>query len=246
MEKYKTKIVTTLAEKLHEYLNSINGREEILNPPGKERISEVSFLFISEEVPFRLQSGIKKWCNNGPEVKSIIEDAEEKIRVFVKDIELELHEIEVDMKGGTDTYNDSTYSPGGATIVIGLLLLPITLALALVVGILAIPIVLAMSIFNGSEKRLKLANTIYDQLVQNIPMPLLRRGFEQTFGIAYGKAIVRVFDEYLPNVIESLLIMNEKLLHTQNAIKQKEESFKRLEKKIQQIQIATDNFERNY
>lgn len=238
-------MIKTLAKKLHEYLNSSKGREEILNPPGKKRISEVSILFISEEVPFRLQSGIRSWCK-GPEVKSIIEDADDKIRVFANDIELKLHEIEVDMRGGTDTYADSTYIPGGATIVLGLLLLPVTLVLVIVVGILAIPTVLLVSLFTGSENRLNMANSIYDQLVQKIPMPLLRGGFEQSFGIEYSKAIVRVFDESLPNVTESLLIMNEKLLHTQNDIKQKEKSFKRLEKKIQQIQIATNNFERDY
>lgn len=245
LEIYKTKLIDTLALKLHDYLKSSKGREEILNPPGKQRISEVSFLYISEEVPLRLLSGMKRWCK-GQEVKLIINEANERIMVFVKDIELQLHEIEVEMRGVTGTSPDFRYSPGGASIVLGILLLPLTLVFLIVVGIVAIPVVFIMSLFKGSDYRLNLANDIYDKCVQKIPMHVLKGVFEQSFGKEYSKAIVRVFDESLPNMIESFINMNKKLLDKKNDFKKKENSFKQLEKNIQQIQIATDNFERDY
>lgn len=240
--KYKTEIISILAGKLYTYLHSDDGREEILNPLGKKKISKVSLLFLPTEVPLRFQNGLKKWCK-GQEVETIIEEADEKIKSFAANIESKLHSIVIDMTGANES---ESFSFNGATIALGILFLPLTLVLAIVVVVVFLPIGLLFSVALGSEHRLEIANGLYKQCRDQFSMSYLKDGFEKSFGVEYGRAIERVFDESFPNVIESLFDTNQYLLDNNQAIKQAEESLKRLEKKIQQIQIATDNFERNY
>lgn len=241
MEKYKTSVVSKLAEKLYSYLHSSNGREEILNPPGTKKIIDVSYFLLTDEVPSRFQNGIKRWCI-GQEVKTIIEDADAKLRSFSQAIGLRLREIEIDMTGA---YASGPKNPDGAMIVLGIILLPLTLVLAIVTVVLFLPIGLAVSVFIGSGMRRKLADDLYDACLKQISLSGLMEGFENSFGVEYGKAISRVFDESLPNVIDSLLTLNKRLLVRHNDIKQKEESLMRLKGKILKIQTATEHFERN-
>lgn len=211
LESYKTEIISTLAEKLHAYLHSSHGREHILNPPDTTRISEVSYTSLTEEVPSRVKTGIQKWCD-GQEVKSVIEDADAKIRSLVKDIESKLKEIEIEMTGINTTVDNS---PSGAALIglgLGLLFLPFSIVFTFVFALVFAPIFMAWGWVIGAEGRRQKANDIYDECLTKISMYELKESFEKSFGVEYGKIIVRVFDESLPKVIESLRKTNTKLL----------------------------------
>lgn len=107
LESYKSEIITKLAEKLQAYLYSSRGREDILNPPHKQIICEVSYRSLDKEVPARVQSGIQRWCE-GQEVKAIIDDADAKMKSTVEEIESQLQEIEIEMTGIYTRVEDST------------------------------------------------------------------------------------------------------------------------------------------
>ncbi|XP_063437683.1 uncharacterized protein LOC134718824 isoform X2 [Mytilus trossulus] len=241
---YKTKITSQLTEKLYTYLNSSHGREEILNPPGKTKIWNVAYRSVGQEVQSRLQSGINRWCD-GQEVKAIIEEADAKVRLRVKDIESKLLEIEIEMTGVDPRVEGSTIILG-LGMSLGLLFLPFSIVFTFVFTIVFAPIYFAWGWVIGSAGVQKKADAIYDECVGKISKNELKEGFEKSFGVEYGKVIVRIFEESVPKVIESLLITNKKLLAEHKAIKEKSESFMRLKGKILKIQTATEHFESDF
>ncbi|CAG2208609.1 unnamed protein product [Mytilus edulis] len=99
-----------------------------------------------------------------------------------------------------------------------------------IIVVVFLPIGLLFSVALGSEHRLEIANGLYKQCRDHFSMSSLKDDFEKSFGVEYGRAIERVFDESFPNVIESLFDTNQYLLDNNQAIKQAEESLKRLEK----------------
>lgn len=244
LEIYKTEITSQLAEKLYAYLYSSHGREEILNPPGETKIWDVSYRSVGQEVQSRLQSGINRWCD-GQEVKSIIEDADTKIRLSVNDIESKLLEIEIEMTG-LDPRVEGSRVILGLGLSLGLLFLPFSIVLTFVFAVVFAPLYIAWGWVIGSAGVRKKADEIYDECLGKISKLELQESFENSFGVEYGKVIIRIFEESVPKVIESLLITNKKLLVEHKAIKQKSESFMRLKGKIQKIQTATENFERDF
>ncbi|XP_052084422.1 uncharacterized protein LOC127721667 [Mytilus californianus] len=244
LESYKAEIISMLAEKLHAYLHSGHGQSEILCPPGKTSICDVSYSSIGEEVPQRIQSGIQRWCD-GEEAKSIIEDADAKIKAFVKDIESKLQEIEIEMTG-IDVRADT--SSTGAAILglglgLGLLFLPFSIVFTFVFALAFAPIYMAWGFFLGAGGRRQKVNEIYDDCLRKISMSDLKASFASSFGVEYGKVIVLIFDESVPKVIGSLLTTNKKLQDEYQAIKRKKKSFMRLKENIRNIQTATENFE---
>lgn len=239
LEKYKTHIVSMLAEKLYYYLHSINGREEILNPQNTKKIGVVSYLLLIDEVPSRFENGIKRWCM-GQEVKTIIEDADAKLRSYSEALELEVREIESDM---TEAYASDSNHPDVAMIVLEIILLPWKIVTSILTVVVFLPIIWAGSVVVRSRM---LADTLYDECLKQISLSGLKKFFENSFGVEYSKAIVRVFDESLPNDINSLLTLNKRLLVRNNDIKQKEESLMRLKENILKIRTATEQFKRNY
>lgn len=243
LEMFKIETITELTEKLYDYLRSEDGREEILNPPDKIKICEVKYRLLWQEVPPRFNCGIKRWCE-GQEVKQIIEGADKKLRLFVKDIELKLKEIEIGMIG-MDTNTDVDFSHNGAAILLGVLLLPFAIVFAIVFALIYVPVMLVKGLFVSSEVHHKMVVTIYNACLTQISKEELRKCFEKSFGEEYGKVIVRIFDISFPNLLASLLFTNTKLLQNYKNIVQKQDSYRRLKKKIQNIQEATDNFERN-
>lgn len=244
LESYKTEIISTLAEKLHAYLHSSRGREQILNPPGTTRIFEVANTSLTEEIPARVKNGIQQWCD-GQEVKSVFDDADAKIRSLDKDIESKLKEIEIEMTGINTTSENSTIQASLIELGLGLPFLPSSIVFTFVFPLDFSRIFKAWCLVIGVVGRRQTANDIYDECLTKISMSTLKASFEKSFGVEYGKIIVRIFDEWLPKVIESLRKTNTKLLEEHKSIKQNRDSLMRLKDNIQEIQVTTENFERN-
>lgn len=96
LKRYKTEIISKLAEVLHTYLHSSLGREDILNPPDTRGISDVMVASLLEEVHSRLKNGVQRHCERR-EVQSFIEDADTRLRSLVKDIEQQLQDLEIEI-----------------------------------------------------------------------------------------------------------------------------------------------------
>lgn len=241
LEIYKTEITSQLADKLHAYLYSSQGREEILNPPGETKIAEVSYRTLGKAVPSRIQSGINRWYHS-QEVIRIIEDAYANSRLRIKDIELKLLEIEIELTGvDPRVVGSSTFLWLGLGL--GFLLLPFSTVFSFVIAVVFAPLYIAWGWVIGSAGVRKKADEIYKKCLGKISKRELKESFENSFGVEYDEVIIRIFEESVPRVIESVLITNEKLLAGHKAIKQKSESFMRLKGKIQ---TATENFESDF
>lgn len=225
---------------MYDYLRSDDGREEILNPPGKDKISKVTYLSLVQEVRSRIKSGIKRWCR-GHEAKLIIEDADTKIRLFVKEVGTRVQEIEIALTG-IDT--GVQYSNFVTTFLVGRLILPSTIVYATFLVLMFYPIFLIKILFESSESHRQLVDNIYDECLTQMSLSDLRKCFKNSFGVEYGKVIESIFDIYLPNLLNSLLITNERVLGEIKDIKEKQDSYGRLNVNIQKIQDATDKYER--
>lgn len=243
LERSKIETIKVLTEKLYEYLCSEDGREEILNPPDKKKICEVKYRLLWREVPPRFNGGIKRWCE-GQEVKTIIEGADKKLKLFVKDIELKLQEIEIEMTG-TDSNTDVDFSHNGAAILLGVLLLPFVIVFAIVFALIYVPVTLIKGAFVSSEVHHNMVVSMYSACLTQITKDEIRKCFEKSFGVEYSKMIVSIFDNSFPNLLASLFVTNTRLLQNYKDILQKQDCYRRLKKKIQNIKEATDNFERN-
>lgn len=233
LKRFKTKIISKLAEILHGYLHSSLGREEILNPPDAIKISNVMFTSPEEKVESRIKCGMQRICEKR-EVKSIIEEADTKIRSIVKDIELQLQNLETEISE-IDTITTG-FASIGLGIGLGLLFLPPSNVFTWNFHSLHAPSDLFWL-------RLMGANAIH-RCLRKMTIFEVESCLQKAFGVEYDKVIVRIFDEALPKVIESLLTKNKRRFDVQKAVKQKPQSFLRLEEKIKEIQIATEHFER--
>ncbi|XP_071140049.1 uncharacterized protein [Mytilus edulis] len=243
LESYKSEIITKLAEKLQAYLYSSRGREDILNPPHKQIICEVSYRSLDKEVPARVQSGIQRWCE-GQEVKAIIDDADAKMKSTVEEIESQLQEIEIEMTGIYTRVEDST----GAVILglglgLGFLFLPFSIVFTFVFALVIAPLYIVWGWFVSPAGVRQKVDEIYNECLSKVSMSELKASFAKSFGVEYNKVIVRIFDESIPKLIASLRTTNKKLLDEHKSIKQKRDSFMRLKENIQKIQEATKNFE---
>lgn len=243
LEKYKYKIIHSLTTKLHAYLHSRNGREQILNPPGTKQMCEIAFISLQEEVKLRFKKGIEKWCK-GQEATSIIKTADTHLRSKIKDIESKLHEIEISMTGKMTP--DFTMADG-ALVLLTILILPFTLHYIIAISLMCLPISLPCLIggyLAGVDYRGFLIDDAYNMFLSRVSLPSLNKSFEASFGKEYDEVIVRIFDKHLPNRIDSMLLTNEMLLKKYQIIKQKQGSYLRLGEKIRQIHEAMEKFER--
>lgn len=190
-----------------------------MNPPGAESISNVKKELLKEVVPFRLGSGIQRWCD-GQEVQSIIEAADAKIRTFVEDTESELQGFEID----TTEMKTISVSHQATNNSYNMFRAPLYLQIVRVV------------FFSLPE------DDIYNDCLKHILKPNLRESFEISFGVEYSKTIVCTLNKSLIKTIERLLVRNEGLIKGQK----KYEQIVCLQEKIQGIHFTTEKFGRSY
>lgn len=98
LREYKIDIINSLTKKLHDYLISHDGKEEILNPHGSKPISKISFISLQHEVQSRFRNGLQRW-DTGQEAALIMKPADDYLKSQIKDVESKLHEIEISMTG---------------------------------------------------------------------------------------------------------------------------------------------------
>ncbi|CAG2218751.1 unnamed protein product [Mytilus edulis] len=243
LEKYKTDIIKSLTKKLHDYLTSHDGKEEILNPHGSKPISKISYISLQQEVQSRFNNGLQRW-GTGQEAALIMKPAEDYLKSEIKDVESKLHEIEISMTGKEEA-GDFTKTDG-AIIVLAILTLPITLVLSVAICLVFLPIsvpFLLVGHFAGFDYRQSLIDETYNNCLFSVSMASLKKKFEASFGDEFDKVIVHIFDNHFPKLIKSMIMTNERLLEKYKSIKQNQDLFAKLEEKIRLIQKATESFE---
>lgn len=126
-------------------------------------------------MPSRLQSGIKRWCD-GQEVKSIIEDADAKIRLRVKDIESKLIEMT-----GVDPRVEGSRAILGLGLRLGPLFLPFSTVFTFIFAVVFAPLYIAWGWVIGSAGVRKKADEIYNECPGKISKREIKESFEKSF-----------------------------------------------------------------
>lgn len=240
LSKYKNQTISKLADRLYDYLHSTDGKGEILNPPGLKSIRSVSYRSLTDEVPKRVERGIKKWCE-GQEVKTIIKDADEKMQSLLKEIVGKLKHIESDLTGVSLTEGQDSSVIG---LGIGILfLLPLSFIFAFTFGIVLAPFVFIWALFVGEAGHKNKVDEIYTKCLEKIKRDELVSCFEKSFGTEYDKKLVFIFDEALPQKLKSLHELSERLLQEHREIRQKRKSIMHLKDKVDLLQDEIRMFE---
>lgn len=241
MQKHRNEIIQLLAEKLHKYLKSVDGKMKILNPHGKTPISKIPLIFLTKEVQSRFKNGIHEWCT-GEEAALIIKPAEDDLISDIKGIESKLREIEISMTGKE---KKEFTAAEGAFFGLLILTLPITLVLSVAICLVFLPIAVPFVIyshFSGFSYSQYVIDLTFDSCISKVSKKFLIEKFEESFGVEYDKMIDRIFGNHFPNRIRSMIMTNERLLEKHKSIKQNQDLFVKLGEKIRLIHEATESF----
>lgn len=239
---HKKELTLELAKLLLNYLNSSYGKDMILNPPGCEKISSISYGSLHKEIPRRVESGIKRWCESD-EVKAKMEEADAKIRSLLQDIEEKLQNLEMGFIGLNLHHRKNKLALGFKILGLGFLfLLPFSYIFAFAFAVVFAPIAAVWGWFTPEEWHEDKVNEIYCKCLQSLKREALIESFEKSIGIEYEKVIVHIFDETIPRKLTSLEKLNEKLLTEQKKIKTKSKSFETLKEKMDSLRKKTDVF----
>ncbi|XP_076114880.1 uncharacterized protein LOC143082838 [Mytilus galloprovincialis] len=243
MERYRKSMVRQLAEKLHKYLHSDNGKQKILNPIDEKPIQEIAYSKLGEEVKHRIERGIQKWCESD-EVKSILNEADAQIRSLVEDMEKKMQGIEYEMLGiyhreysGTRTFFV------GLGVGLSIAFFPFAWIFPVVLTLILNPIIRVVEwLFLSADTCRRRAEEIYDKCVKEMDVETLHKHFEESFGTQFDKVLEQLFNDEIPKKLETLSKTNDKLLEDYNSMRKKEGALLKLKVMIDKIQKEVENF----
>lgn len=242
MEEYRKNMILQLTHKLHEYLHSNKGKQEILNPPHEKPIQDTAYRKLGKEVKDRIERGIQKWSESDA-VKCIVDDADAKIKLLLTNMESKMQGIEIEMLGNyhRDYTRTGTFFLG-LGIGLSLAFFPIAWMFPVVISVLMTPIFVMVDWFIDSDFRRKKAEEIYDECLKQIDVDTLHKSFEKSLGTKFEKVLEHIFNDEIPKTIETLSKTNDKLFQDSELIRNKEGAFMKLEVMVDEIQKKMKRF----
>lgn len=193
-----------LSDKLHTYINSADGKHEILNPVGKIPIKDC--FLVSREVPRRFQDGVMRWVR-GKEVVDEIEKIDGKILKKCEEVRLGLERARVIFMGKEDQVERTKLS----TVLTAAISAPLWMPVAIVIGALLIvaTIVLSPLIITGmvlkKGMKEKQIDTLYNACAQLLTKAEIRNRLGSVFNDHFEHRIKRIFEKELPREIDALI-----------------------------------------
>lgn len=195
-----SKSVVYLADKLLIYINSPDGKNEILNPEGKESIQDC--FFVGKEVPRRFQEGVIRWMK-GENVVDEIEKIDGKIMKKCKEVRLELDKVRVIITGKENQEKTSNTSISLKAII----WFPANIlmdALLIVSAIVLFPLIIA-GMYLRKGKVEKEIDAIYTACTKILTKEKIRDKLISVFQDLFVHRINNIFEKELPREIAMIL-----------------------------------------
>ncbi|XP_062597114.1 uncharacterized protein LOC134258579 [Saccostrea cucullata] len=226
--------VDRLASELWDYLHSSYGKEEILNPSGKTRIENISYLWLHQEIPSRVEAGVSRWLSDDY-CRSIMMDAENRIVTCVMEMNIRIQKCWAVILG--DMISFQLHSIAEISVAFGLLsfFFPVAALIGALFLIVLSPLAALFGFVMSAKWHKTQVDNLFSQCVYCISRGDLQEKFKNTFGKEYLKIIHRVFLEDIPKEINALRVTLKHLESEQQILKDKEDSLKILGKEIEKI-----------
>ncbi|XP_061190712.1 uncharacterized protein LOC133198710 [Saccostrea echinata] len=206
--------LTQLSQTLIEELNSDDGKERILNPPGKKEVASVHFLKMLDEIKERLYSHTIEW-KRGEVVIEKLTFVLERIKECFSDIQEEIQRIQNNMTGSQEkkTQEKAVSFELDSPVIVGVLesapkwigVLSAAKRICAVAEFMLSPMTLMkIKKWTTEEKKLIIIDATYRDLVKQYNIEKVKSDLESTYGTHYRKLVERLFNKIIEKQITNI------------------------------------------
>ncbi|XP_048750992.2 uncharacterized protein LOC125662713 [Ostrea edulis] len=210
--------VDNLSKTLYDYLNSPQGKNEILNPSGEKPIKDCFFLV--REVSLRFRKGVLQWIKG----KDVVDEIEKIDRIAVekfKELHLELERVQVSITGKELEKRTEALTLSAIILTIGLA-----------------PLHLDDILRNTKQRKI---DAWYSTCVEYLTKEELRTIISNIFKDHFGQSITSIFETELPKGILSTMCTISYLSTEREKITNNLESSLRLRDSLYKIKGDIEN-----
>lgn len=212
-----------------------------MNPKHDTAIASVGIRSLRGKINARFENAIQVWLD-GEEMKKIVSDVDEKIKNLLREVESKLNEIETEMIGLKTPLRSNdicdNFMSESVTIFSGVSGISFMESLISVYFRLAFGFVFLLTKVENEQ----MADKWFRTVLQSLSLDKIRTCFEKSFSMEYEKKIRKIFDIKLKQKVDSLSKTNQQLDKQQEAIRQKQHAYERLQEVIQKIERESDDF----
>lgn len=246
------KVIEDIAQECYDYMSTDEGKDKILNPPGRPPIMEVVWqprqfaMEIHERVLLYIEHFLKS-----SEVNEKFVTEEEEIESFYKKLSSELSDLEEDWTVirifEKDCLTDTNAEMSKASIAeVVLATSPIWIPIAAIGIALVAPVVIPIFLIMGRDTRKK---KVIDEEYNKCRMSIkshISNELESTCGAFINKLIDRITLDLLPKRIQSLEKMIQQLLDNRRQILANQESLCNLSRKVKVFEKSATEFKSHW
>lgn len=246
------KVIEDIAQECYDYMSTDEGKDKILNPPGRPPIMEVVWqprqfaMEIHERVLLYIEHFLKS-----SEVNEKFVTEEEEIESFYKKLSSELSDLEEDWTVirifEKDCLTDTNAEMSKASIArVVLATSPIWIPIAAIDIALVPPLVIPIFLIMGRDTRKK---KVIDEEYNKYRMSIrshISNELESTCGAFINKLIDRITLDLLPKRIQFLEKMIQQLLDNRRQILANQESLCNLSRKVKVIEKSATEFKSHW
>lgn len=255
------KVIEDIAQECYDYMSTDEGKDKILNPPGRPPIMEVVWQprVFAMEIHARVLLYMKHFLESSEVNKKIVTEKEE-IESFYKKVSSELSDMEegwtvvrifkVECLTDTDAIMSKS-SIAGAVLATSPIWLPIA-AIGIALGVAFTGLTIAISpllvptilIMGRDTRKKKVIDEEYNKCRMSI-RGLVSNELESTCGAFINKLIDRITLDLLPKRIQSLEKMIQQLVDNRGQILANQGSLYNLSRKVKVIRKSATEFKRH-
>lgn len=246
------KVIEDIAQECYDYMSTDEGKDKILNPPGRPPIMEVVWqprqfaMEIHERVLLYIEHFLKS-----SEVNEKFVTEKEEIESFYKKLSSELSDLEEDWTVirifEKDCLTDTNAEMSKASIArVVLATSPIWIPIAAIGIALVAPLVIPIFLIMGRDTRKK---KVIDEEYNKYRMSIrshISNELESTCGAFINKLIDRITLDLLPKRIQFLEKMIQQLLDNRRQILANQESLCNLSRKVKVIEKSATEFKSHW
>lgn len=246
------KVIEDIAQECYDYMSTDEGKDKILNPPGRPPIMEVVWqprqfaMEIHERVLLYIEHFLKS-----SEVNEKFVTEKEEIESFYKKLSSELSDLEEDWTVirifEKDCLTDTNAEMSKASIArVVLATSPIWIPIAAIGIALVAPFVIPIFLIMGRDTRKK---KVIDEEYNKYRMSIrshISNELESTCGAFINKLIDRITLDLLPKRIQFLEKMIQQLLDNRRQILANQESLCNLSRKVKVIEKSATEFKSHW
>lgn len=256
------KVIEDIAQECYDYMSTDEGKDKILNPPGRPPIMEVVWQprVFAMEIHARVLLYMKHFLESSKVNKKIVTEKEE-IESFYKKVSSELSDMEegwtvvrifkAECLTDTDAIMSKSSMSKRAILATSPIWLPIAaIGIALGVAFTGLTIAIApllvptMLILGRDTRKKKVIDEEYNNCLMSI-RSLVSNELESTCGAFINKLIDRITLDLLPKRIQSLEKMIQQLLENRRQILANQEPLCNLSRKVKVIEKCATEFKRH-